>query len=381
MNNQYNGHLCIVFALEHYNPLNMIRALGENGINPVYISVKRRYEVATKSKYISELHRVDSVEDGYQLLLEQYGHLAEETGKKPYVVFSDDKSVGYFDLHYDEWKDKFITYNAGRIGRINEFMDQYEIQQCAKRHGFNVLDSYVISKEDELPENLWYPIITKDISPNSGSWKFDVYICQNEQELKEAIQKIESPLIMIQHFVDKQNEMALEGYCINKGKEMQIITQMKWKYLIQGYYSPYHDVCMFTDKEMEAKLQAMFEEIGFEGVFEVEFLIDKDGTFYFMETNFRASAWNPTCKFAGMPLPYLWIKGMENGYIDPADRKEFEPFTSMSEVIDYSKRVEGGMCSLAEWLRDFKDAKCVYIYDKEDRGPWDEVIKNFENFK
>ena len=52
MNNQYNGHLCIVFALEHYNPLNMIRALGENGINPVYVSVKRRYEVATKSKYI-----------------------------------------------------------------------------------------------------------------------------------------------------------------------------------------------------------------------------------------------------------------------------------------------------------------------------------------
>ena len=54
---------------------------------------------------------------------------------------------------------------------------------------------------------------------------------------------------------------------------------------------------------------------------------------------------------------------------------------SMSEVIDYAKRVEGGMCSIAEWLRDFKDAKCVYIYDKEDRGPWDEVIKNWENFK
>lgn len=36
---------------------------------------------------------------------------------------------------------------------------------------------------------------------------------------------------------------------------------------------------------------------------------------------------------------------------------------------------------LAEWLRDFKDAKCVYIYDKEDRGPWDEVIKNWKRFK
>lgn len=381
MNNSYNGHLVIVFALEHYNPLNMIRAFGEQGINPVYISVKRRYEVATKSKYISKLHCVDSVEDGFLLLINQYGRLSEETGKKPYILFSDDKSVGYFDLHFEEWKDKFFTYNAGRNGRINEFMDKYEIQQCAKRHGFNVLDSYVIKKGDPVPDGLWYPIITKDISPNLGSWKSDVFICQNKQELVEALEKITCPLIMLQHFVDKQNEMALEGYTINNGKEMQIITQMKWKYLIQGYYSPFHDVCMFTDKDMEIRLQAMFEEIGFEGVFEVEFLIDKDGTYYFMETNFRASAWNPTCKFAGMPLPYLWVKGMMNGYIDPNDRKEFEPFTSMSEIIDYSKRVEGGLCSIAEWLRDFKDAKCVYIYDKEDRGPWDAVIRDWESFK
>ncbi len=381
MNDRFNGHLCIVFALEHYNPLNMIRAFGENGIMPVYVSVKRRYEVATRSKYISRLYRVDSVEAGYNLLMTEYGSEVEKTGKKPYIVFSDDKSVGFFDLHYEEWKDKFITYNAGRNGRINEFMDKYQIQQLAKKYGFNVLDSYVIGKNDPIPAGLWYPIITKDISPNSGSWKFDVYVCQNEQELKDAIQKIESPLIMIQHFVDKQNEMALEGYTINKGKDMQIITQMTWKYLIQGYYSPYHDVCMFKDKEMEAKLQSMFEEIGFEGIFEVEFLLDKDGTYYFMEINFRASAWNPTCKFAGMPLDYLWVKGMENGYIDPADRKDFEPFTSMSEVIDYGKRVESGMVSLAEWLRDFKEAKCVYIYDKIDRGPWDAVIENWDSFK
>ncbi len=381
MNNSYHGHLCIVFALEHYNPLNMIRALGENGIYPIYISIKRHYEVATRSKYISKLHQVDSVEEGYNLLMTEYGNNADFSGKKPFVLFSDDKSVGFFDLHYDEWKDKFISYNAGKKGRINEFMDKYQIQQLAKKHGFNVLDSYVLSKNDPLPDNLWYPIITKDINPNSGSWKGDVFICKDEIELREAFQKIDSPVIMIQHFVDKQNEMALEGYTINHGAEIQIITQMKWKYLIQGYYSPYHDVCKFTDKEMERTLHAMFEEIGFEGIFEVEFLIDKDGTYYFMEINFRASAWNPTCKFAGMPLDYLWIKGMLNGYICSEDRKDFEPFTSMSEVIDYGKRVDGGQVCLAEWLRDFREAKCVYIYDKEDRGPWDAVCENWDSFK
>lgn len=381
MNDSYNNHLCIVFALEHYNPLNMIRALGENGINPVYVSVKRRYEVATKSKYISSLHKVNSIEEGYDLLMKEYGDVAEKTGKKPYIVFSDDKSVGFFDLHYDEWKDKFITYNARRSGRINEFMDKYKIQQLAKKHGFNVLDSYVINKGDKLPDNLWYPVITKDISPNSGSWKGDVFICKDKKELKDAIEKITSPSIMIQHFVDKQNEMALEGYTINNGKDMHIITKMNWKYLIQGYYSPFHDVSMFTDVDMAAKLQAMFEEIGFNGVFEVEFLIDKDGTYYFMEINFRASAWNPTCKFAGMPLPFLWIKGMENGYIDDTDRKSFEPFTSMSEIIDYGKRVDGGLCSIGEWLKDFKEAKCLYIYDKDDIGPWKEACLNWNAFK
>ncbi len=379
MSNNYNGHICIVFALEHYNPLGQIRSLGEMGINPVYISVKRRYEVATKSKYISKLHQVDSVEEGYQLLMREYGDY--NNNHRPFIVFSDDKSVGFFDLRYDEWKDKFIAFNAGEIGRINEYMDKYEIQQLAKKHGFNILDSYVISKTDEIPQELWYPVITKDISPNSGNWKSDVFICKNETELRCAIGEIASPTIMIQHFVDKQNEMALEGYTVNRGRDMQIVTQMTWKYLIQGYYSPYHNVTMFKNPDMEKRLQAMFEEIGFEGIFEAEFLIDKDGTLYFMEINFRASAWNPTGLVAGMPLAYLWVKGMSNGYIDPSDRKEFEDFTSMSEIIDYSKRVEGGLVTLPEWLRDFKEAKCTYIYNKKDRAPWEEACLNWEKFK
>ena len=315
----------IVFALEHYNPLNIIRALGEDGIYPIFISVKRNYEVASKSKYISTLHKVNDIEEGYQLLISKYAP-SEDEGK-PFILFSDDKCIGYFDERYDEWKDKFIGFNAGKQGRINEFMDKYNIQLLARKYGFNILDSYVIAKDDTIPENLWYPVITKDISPNSGNWKSDVFICQDVSDLEDAITKIASPKIMIQHFVDKQNELALEGYAINQGKDIHIVTQMTWKYVIPGYYSPYHDVSMFTDKDMEVRLAAMFKEIGFEGIFEVEFLKDKDGTLYFMEINFRASAWNPTGMYAGMPLPNLWIKGMINGKIDSQDRQVFEPFT------------------------------------------------------
>ena len=376
MNNTFEQHKVIVFALEHYNPLGLIRSLGENGVNPIYFSVKRRGKVACLSKYISECHFVDTVEDGYKLLMELYGH---ET-LKPYVLFSDDKSVGFFDLHYEEVKDKFICYNAGRTGRINEFMDKDRILKLAKKHGFNVLDSHVV-KLGEIPEGLVYPVITKDISPNSGSWKADVHICENEAELKEAFKQISSPVIQIQHFVDKKNEYAIEGFTVNHGKEIFFGTTLTWKYLIKGYYSPYHDVTMFKNPEMGEKLRALFEEIGFEGIFEVEFLIDKDDTFYFLEANFRASAWNYSSTVAGMPLSYLWVKSMQQGHIDPKDEKEFEDFTDMSEVIDYGKRVEGGLCSLAEWLRDFKEAKGTYYYNVKDPAPFEHLFEHWDEYK
>ena len=375
MNCKYNGHTVIVFALEHYNPLGLIRSLGENGINPVYFSVKRRGPVACLSKYIYQTFYVETVEDGYRVLIDKFG--AEE--KKPYIVFSDDKSVGYFDLHYDEIKDRFICFNAGAAGRINEFMDKDRILKIAEKHGFNVLDSFVVNK-GEIPEGLVYPVITKDISPNSGSWKFDVHICENEDELKAAYKEISSPIVQLQHFVDKKNEYAIEGFTVNKGKEIFFGTTLTWKYLIKGYYSPYHDVTMFKDKEMGERLRRLFEEIGFEGIFEVEFLIDKDDTLYFLEANFRASAWNYSSTVAGMPLSYLWVKSMEAGHIDPADEKEFEDFRDMSEVIDYDKRVNGGKCSLAEWLRDFKEAKGTYYYNEKDMAPFEYLFDHWDEY-
>ena len=58
-------HLVIVFALEHYNPLGLIRSLGENGINPIYFSIKRRQEIATYSKYISNTDDGSYGESGF----------------------------------------------------------------------------------------------------------------------------------------------------------------------------------------------------------------------------------------------------------------------------------------------------------------------------
>jgi len=150
----------------------------------------------------------------------------------------------------------------------------------------------VVVKKGKIPEGRLYPVITKDISPTAGGWKSNVFICHNEDELREAPRKITSPEIQIQPFIKKKNEYAIEGFSINHGKEVFFGTALICKYFIQGYYSPYHDATMFEDVDMKNKLCALFKEIGYEGLFEVEFLIDQDRIYYFLEVNMRASCFN-----------------------------------------------------------------------------------------
>ena len=86
MRNQYSDYLqgklssgierlrkpdaCIVFCVEHYNPLGVIRALGENGIKPTVVAVQgSEPKLASKSKYIGKLFEVSSIEEGYERLL------------------------------------------------------------------------------------------------------------------------------------------------------------------------------------------------------------------------------------------------------------------------------------------------------------------------
>ena len=53
-------HKFIVMGYEHYNPLGVIRSLGENGIRPIVMMLKSDVKLAAKSRYISKLYYVDN---------------------------------------------------------------------------------------------------------------------------------------------------------------------------------------------------------------------------------------------------------------------------------------------------------------------------------
>lgn len=380
MKETYKGHLVIVVALEHYNPLGILRTFGEADIAPIFVGINYKVPVASACKYIQRAHHADTIQESFEIVMQEYGHIGEQDpSKKPFLIFADDDVYSCFEEHYDEVMARFITFNAGEKGRVTYYMQKKAIIDCAERHGIPVLKSMVVPT-GQIPENLNYPVVTKAISPLSGAWKGDFHICENEEQLRESMASIKAGEILIQPYVDKKTEMTIEAMSYNHGKGMFAGVECKYRYVIKGYYSPFYDTYFPQDKELLQKLNNMMAEIGFEGIWDVEFLVDKNDNLWFLEVNFRNSTWSYSSTVAGNPLPLLWCEAMLTGKC--RDPKNFEPFLTMIEPVDYAKRVEQfGLCNLPEWLADFKRAKCTFYYDENDMGPWHLLVENWDKLK
>ena len=375
MNKELLSHEFIIFAMDHYNPLGLARSLGEKGIQSTMIAEKSRTDVSSYSKYVKEYIRVESVDEGYEVLMSRFAGKFE---KKPFLLTCDDRTIEFLDKRYDEWKNWFIGFNAGTNGRISKYMDKYEILKLAQKHGLKTLTTICVEK-GEIPENIEYPVITKSISPVVGGWKADVHICRSRKELFEAYKKISAPKVVIQKYIDKKNEYCIDGFCSSRGNVMFNAIESTYNYMIPGYYSPYMTVKNFSQKEIGKSLTAMMREIGFEGIYSIEFLIDQDGSYYFSEINFRNSTWSYASTRAGMNLSVLWAEAMLTDSLpENMERKIPEDFMAMVEPIDYGKRVPTGRVEWGEWLRDFKEAECTFYYNKEDIEPFLFMCRNWE---
>ncbi len=367
-------HQFIVVGMEHYNPLGLIRSLGKYEISPIYIAIKHKCKVASLSKYVGRVHYVDTVDEAFELLVSRYG----DAGTKPFVLTTDDDIQSLIDLHWDELKDKFIAFNCGIPGRTTKYMDKKEILDCASRNGL-VVPSTVVVDRGTVPPNIEYPVITKSISPNDGGWKSDVFICEDEEALKRAFEKIQSERVLVQRFIEKKNEICIDGFSINRGKQVFLPMYTTYNYNIKGYYSPYMTAHTYDLPELDTGIQSMFEEIGFEGIFSVEFLVDQGGKAYFTEINFRNSTWSYIATTLGMPFAYLWAESMLSSSI-PKDYYRQIPidYKAMVEPIDFQKRVVEGKTTLAQWLFDFRLVDCPFYFDEEDPDPFENMIANRE---
>ena len=339
----------VVLGEEHYNPLGVVRTLGEAGINPTVV-VKRSMSsrITSQSRYIGELHFVDTYEEGVDWIVDKFCRCVNKT----IIIPTDDIAVSCLETRYEELSDMFVFNNAGKDGRISFFQNKEKIYELADKHGMRIAQTWHV-KKGYLPNDIEYPVITKPIRPYAD-WKSDYYVCNNEDELIIAYSKIGGGSeLLLQRYVDKVTERTYEGCAVDKGRDVLFSIEARYTYTLPDYYSMEMVVSNPTD-----------EDVGYEGIFEVEFMEDGDGKLWFLEINFRNSTWSWASTKVGMPLPVIWIKGMmEENISKNVIRKVPKGFRALAEQPDFFFRVRREkMISLFEWLKLVKTADCLMIH-------------------
>lgn len=122
----------------------------------------------------------------------------------------------------------------------------------------------------------------------------------------------------------------------------------------------------------------MIEEIGFEGIFDAEFLIGPDDQYYFLEVNFRNTTWSYASDVLGMPLAYLWVKATQGEYeLGKAFKSNQGPILCMVEPIDYNLRCKQRGYSKIKWFTELLKCRCKDYWNWRDLRPSILTIKNW----
>lgn len=377
----------IIFASDHWNTLGVLRCLGENGINPEIILVEddRKGYLVKSSKYCKDIKRFTSIDEGFKYLLSIlpiYDEDRQDFWDLPILLTGMDRIQVYLDIHSQELKGRCHFFNSAIDGGIRKLMDKSFQNEMAKNCGLTPIKSIVIEKEIPFTNNLDFPILTKSINSESLGWKNSMHICNSDEELKSAIDSIQDKKIMLQEFIDKKNELAVMGISYNDGKNVVIPLSLSYLRSTPGAYGTYIYIERLFDQTLRNKIQAFMQKCRFNGIFEIEFIIDKNDKLWFMETNFRISAWVHGYADYGFNMPVLYGKVCSGENINDVMVMDRERrFKGILEPSDFVAHVIPHHVGLWRWLKDLKGADTYFFYDKNDKKPFFSMVyKNLFKF-
>lgn len=359
-------HKFIVFCRDHNNPLGMCWSLAKEGISPIVVLIGEKPSMVNHSNCVREYYQFNTLAEGFSFIVNSY----KNEPFKPFLLTGQDELTEYVDQHYNEIKDFFYTYNDGAQGAIT-FNNQKDVQcRIAEECGIHSPKGVVL-KKGEVPQGLRYPIFTKVTMATRGAWKQDVHICKNEKELTDAWSEIEADEMLVQEFIEKKNELCIDGFSIKGGEEIFLSYTSEYIRFSNKSFGNYMRMKKYNNEDVKNKIKSMIRKTGYSGIFCVECIIDKNEDLYFLEVNYRYSGWGYAHTYGGVNLPLLWAKSTLANKIDENSIVLREtPFTAMDEIADFSDILNHKTVSIFTWFRQFISCDCCYTYNKVDKAPF-----------
>lgn len=356
----------IIFGNNLQNTLGLVRSVGMKGYEVILLlePIKKSNCYVRHSKYISKIHYLNSLQEGIDVLLREYGNELE----KPVVLCGSDPTICMLDAHYEQLKDKFHIFNAGEQGRINLFEDKLNQFKIAEQCGIRTIRTWHISDITKLPSDIPCPCLVKG-NNSVTSTKGDLFICHSKEELTHSLK--EGIDYLVQEYIEKDYELNINGFSYNHGNNVFIpagIHKLRDGLYEQGLFMRLDSIEEFPELDVE-KLKLFIKKIGYEGIFSIEFLC-KDNAYYLLEINMRNDGCGWLYTSGGINYPYLWIKYCEGNLTQNfLDGLKLINHTYLMHENDMYNLVRGKV-SLWQWINDFQKTKAFYIANSKDPMPF-----------
>lgn len=326
--------LVVVLSRNYSTGLSVIRSLGAAGYTVDLIANAYKSglsEVAIKSKYVRNHVEIISkkVKDGEDIeLLNELLKYENREKYKPVLFPTDDYTTSIMDLNRDILEDIFIMPSivGGKAGTMVEHMDKTVQGDIARAAGLLTPNEWIISLEEEIdiPEDITYPCFCKPIESITG-YKKEMKACDDEDTLRRHLTKLKRKFsnrsILVQEFLNIENEIDLSGVCIDQEVIIPAIikktnvAQHEKGVTLAGRVVPFDEIA-----EIKENIIDMMKRYHYVGMFDLEFNIVGD-KIYFNEVNLRSGGPNYSYFKSGVNLPEIFVKEVTNQGHCPEEEK------------------------------------------------------------
>ena len=199
-----------------------------------------------------------------------------------------------------------VTFIGPPQNAIESMGDKITSEKIAQEAGVNTVPGYmgVIKDEDEalsISERIGYPVMIKASAGGGGK---GMRIAWNDTEVKEGFQSSKNEAassfgddrIFIEKFVTQPRHIEIQvladtkGNCIYLG-ERECSIQRRNQKVVEEAPSSFLDEK--TRKKMGEQACNLAKAVGYSSAGTVEFIVDKDKNFYFLEMNTRLQVEHP----------------------------------------------------------------------------------------
>ena len=353
----------------HHNTLGVLRSLGEAGIDKKSIHIilltkeKNKKNIVSSSKYI-DLNHIFIIST-YKEIYSCLSQIALDKAKRTIICCSD----GAAEEVISNQEKLELFYNTPKTDiDINILMQKDKQNEIAEKSGLACPKSTVYFTKDSFSWNI-FPCIIKPLKSIYGAGKSDIVVVREKAEMENIRPLIVSEKIQIQQYIEKEIEYQLIGCSLERGKQIIIpgFTELiRQPQNTNTGYLRYRPIA-----ELNNDMQSVYKfirNIGYSGLFSIEFIRGVDGVDYFLEINMRNDGNGYCVNTAGVNLPYIWCYYQENKKLPPYQKVIKKSIYFIPDFNDLKLGIK--KVGLLKWIKEFKSAESHSIYNKYDFKPF-----------